>query len=75
MNFPFMRCSTREVDLVFQYRYSNTWPRAIRLLQSGVIDLRRLVTHRYKLEDALEAFKTASDPSTGAIKVQIQSDD
>ena len=75
MNFPFMRCSTREVDLVFQYRYSNTWPRAIRLLQNGVIDLRRLVTHRYKLEDALEAFKTASDPSTGAIKVQIQSDD
>ncbi|KAI0466634.1 GroES-like protein [Xylaria cf. heliscus] len=68
MNFPFMRCSTREIDLVFQYRYCNTWPRAIRLLENGVIDLSKLVTHRYKLEDALEAFKTAADPKTGAIK-------
>lgn len=72
-NYPFMRCSTREVDLQFQYRYSNTWPRAIRLVENGVIDLEKLVTHRYKLEEALEAFKTAADPKTGAIKVQIQS--
>ncbi|TGJ86378.1 hypothetical protein E0Z10_g2343 [Xylaria hypoxylon] len=75
LNFPFMRCSTREIDLIFQYRYCNTWPRAIRLLENGVIDLTKLVTHRFKLEDALEAFKIAADPKTGAIKVQIQSDD
>ncbi|KAI1323220.1 hypothetical protein F5Y16DRAFT_412757 [Xylariaceae sp. FL0255] len=69
VNFPFMRCSTREIDLVFQYRYCNTWPRAIRLIENGVIDLSKLVTHRFKLEDSLEAFKTAADPKTGAIKV------
>lgn len=73
MKIPFMRLSTREVDLQFQYRYANTWPKAIRLVQNGVIDLRKLVTHRFKLEEAVEAFKTASDPKTGAIKVQIQS--
>ncbi|KAF2662366.1 GroES-like protein [Lophiostoma macrostomum CBS 122681] len=73
MKIPFMRLSTREVDLQFQYRYCNTWPKAIRLVKSGTIDLKRLVTHRFKLEEAVEAFKTASDPKTGAIKVQIQS--
>ena len=73
IKMPFMRCSVREVDLKFQYRYSNTWPRAIRLLKSGLIDLKKLVTHRYKLEEAVDAFKTAADPKTGAIKVQIQS--
>lgn len=72
---PFMRLSTREVDLQFQYRYANTWPRAIRLLRGGVIDLSALVTHRFDLENAVEAFKTAADPKTGAIKVQIQSFD
>ncbi len=72
IKLPFMRCSTREVDLKFQYRYCNTWPRAIRLLKSGLIDLKKLVTHRYALEDAIEAFKTARDPKTGAIKVLIQ---
>ena len=73
IQIPFMRASVREVDLQFQYRYSNTWPRAIRLIENGIVDLTKLVTHRYQLEDALKAFETASDPKTGAIKVQIQS--
>jgi len=72
INMAFMRASTREVDIQLEYRYCNTWPRAIRLIENGVIDLKRLVTHRFKLEDALDAFKTAADPKTGAIKVQIQ---
>jgi L-iditol 2-dehydrogenase len=68
-----MRLSTREVDLKFQYRYANTWPRAIRLLGSGLLDLNKLVTHRFTLEQAIDGFKTAADVKTGAIKVQIQS--
>ncbi|RDL37433.1 L-arabinitol 4-dehydrogenase [Venustampulla echinocandica] len=75
MNIPFMRLSTREVDLQFQYRYSNTWPRAIRLMQSGIIDMNKLVTHRFKLEDAVKAFETSADPKTGAIKVLIVNED
>jgi L-iditol 2-dehydrogenase len=66
MQIPFMRLSTREVDLQFQYRYSNTWPRAIR---------KKMVTHRFKLEEALKAFDTAADVKTGAIKVLIINDD
>lgn len=73
VNIAFMRASVREVDIQLQYRYSNTWPRAIRLIENGVIDLSKLVTHRFPLEDALKAFNTAADPTTGAIKVQIQS--
>lgn len=73
IKIPFMRLSTREVDLQFQYRYCNTWPRAIRLVKAGLIDTRKLVTHRFGLEQAIEAFNTAADPKTGAIKVQIQS--
>ena len=66
--------STQEIELQFQYRYANTWPRAIRLVESGVIALDRLVTHRFDIEDAVKAFETAADPKTGAIKVQIQSE-
>ncbi|KAH6681302.1 putative sorbitol dehydrogenase [Halenospora varia] len=73
MTIPFMRLSVREIDLQFQYRYCNTWPRAIRLVQSGIIDLKKLVTHRFQLEDAVKAFETAADPKTGAIKISIMS--
>lgn len=75
MTIPFMRLSVREIDLQFQYRYCNTWPRAIRLVQSGTIELAKLVTHRFQLEDAVKAFEIAADPKTGAIKVQIKSED
>ena len=74
MQLPFMRLSTQEIDLQFQYRYANTWPRAIRLVESGVVELGRLVTHRFDIVDAVRAFETAADPKTGAIKVQIQSE-
>ncbi|RAL05443.1 NAD(P)-dependent alcohol dehydrogenase [Aspergillus ibericus CBS 121593] len=73
MTIPFMRLSTWEIDLQYQYRYCNTWPRAIRLVKNGVIDLKKLVTHRFPLEDAIKAFETAANPRTGAIKVQIMS--
>jgi L-iditol 2-dehydrogenase len=75
IKIPFMRLSTQEIDLQFQFRYANTWPRAIRLVQSGVIKIDKLVTHRFNLSDAVKAFETAADSKTGAIKVQIKNDD
>jgi L-iditol 2-dehydrogenase len=75
MKIPFMRLSTQEIDLQYQYRYCNTWPRAIRLVQNGIINLQKLVTHRFLLEDAIKAFETAANPKTGAIKVQIMSNE
>ncbi|KAK7752048.1 N-terminal acetyltransferase A complex catalytic subunit ard1 [Diatrype stigma] len=73
MQIPFMRCSEREVVLEFQQRYVNMWPRAIRVLNSGRVDLKGLITHEFALEDAIEAFKAASDPASRAIKVVIRS--
>lgn len=66
--------SGNEIDLKFQYRYKNIYPKAIGLVASGVIDVKGLVTHRFSLEDGEKAFKTASDPRTGAIKVQVLDD-
>lgn len=70
-NIPFMHLSSKEIDLRFQYRYHDTYPKAISLVTEGLIDLKPLVTHRFKLEEGVEAFTVASDPSAKAIKVQI----
>lgn len=74
MTFPFMRLSEREIQLEFQQRYVNSWPRAIRLVQSGKFDLTRLVSHRYTLADAKKAFATVSDPKSGSVKVLIKNE-
>jgi len=70
-SIPFMHLSAHEIDLKFQYRYSEQYPKAIRLVSAGLIDVKPMVTHRYALEDAVEAFETAVNVSAGAIKVQI----
>lgn len=74
MKIPFMDCSSREIDLQFQYRYHDTWPIAISLVEAGYVNLKPLVTHRFKLEDAVSALECASDPSTGSIKTMILDD-
>lgn len=75
VEMPFMMCSVKEVDLRFQYRYANTWPKAIKLVEEGVIrqeDLRKFVTHRFGLEDAGKAFEVMRKGE--GVKVMILGD-
>lgn len=51
--------------------YRETYPKAIILVAEGLIDLKPLVTHRYTLEQAKDAFVTASTPAARAVKVQL----
>ena len=71
---PFMHVSFREIDIRFQFRYRETYPKAIMLVSEGLIDLKPLVTHRFTLEDGQAAFKAASNPGARAIKVQLLDD-
>ncbi|OQO06488.1 hypothetical protein B0A48_08271 [Cryoendolithus antarcticus] len=69
---PFMHISMAEVDLKFINRYHHSWPAAIRLLQHGVLNLNPLVTHRFPLEQAVEALTASADRNSGSIKVHIE---
>jgi L-iditol 2-dehydrogenase len=40
-------------------RMKHTYPRAIELVSKGLVDVRSLVTHRFSIEHAAEAFKVA----------------
>ncbi|CAG2106416.1 unnamed protein product [Medioppia subpectinata] len=62
----------REVNLLGIKRYRHSFPLAIYLVSSGKIDVKPLITHKYRIEEALEAFHTAANPTSGAIKVQIE---
>ncbi|KAM0818466.1 putative Chaperonin 10-like protein [Seiridium cardinale] len=70
-NLPFMHISLAEIDLRFINRYRDTWPAGINCLSGGILDLKKLVTHEFPLEQALDAMNLCSDLSKGSIKVQI----
>jgi L-iditol 2-dehydrogenase len=82
-NIPFMHLSLAEVKLRFINRYTDTWPAAIRAVDGGLIESRRLrslITHRFRLGDALEAMELVGGvrklkDGERLIKVQILDED
>lgn len=60
-----------QIDLRFINRYRDTWPAGIACLSGGVLDLKKLVSHTFPLEKALEAFEMCADLSRGSIKTQV----
>ena len=71
MSLPVWEIGSREVDIRGVFRYANTYPAALELVASGKVQLKRLVTHRFKMQDAVDAFETARDRASKAIKVII----
>lgn len=69
---PLSSAACREVNLLGIKRYRHSFPLAIYLVSSGKLNVKPLITHKYKIEDALTAFEMASSLTSGAIKVQIE---
>ncbi|KAI7953433.1 hypothetical protein MJO28_005980 [Puccinia striiformis f. sp. tritici] len=69
--FPHTYMFENQIDVQFQFRYANQYPKAIKLVSRGLINVKPLVTHRFPLEEAVEAFHTSANPESGSIKVQI----
>lgn len=55
---PLVNASVREVDIRGVFRYCNTWPMAIAMLAAKKVNVKPLVTHRFPLEQAVQAFET-----------------
>ena len=71
-----LRPSDWELKVVFPECYStvdgrNDYDVAIDLIANGRAPVEKLVTHRFPLEEATEAFRVAADKSTGSVKVQL----
>jgi L-iditol 2-dehydrogenase len=63
-----------EIQIIPSYSTSHLETRtAFQLLMSGKIDVRQLITHRFKLEETARAFKTALE-SKESLKVMVLND-
>ncbi|XP_060767538.1 sorbitol dehydrogenase-like [Neoarius graeffei] len=69
---PLVTAAIREVDIRGVFRYCNTWPMAISMLASNRVNVKPLVSHRFPLEQAMQAFET-NRQGTG-IKIMLKCD-
>jgi L-iditol 2-dehydrogenase len=70
----FKHSTTRRKGLtvVFSRRMKHCYPRAIRLVESGQVDVHSLITHRFPLARAAEAFALNAKYLDNVIKVIVQ---
>jgi len=59
------------LTLLFARRMKHTYPRAIRLVASGRVDVRSLVSHQFPLEEAPRAFRLNAAYEDHVVKVII----
>lgn len=64
MELPVEHIQNLELTVTGVFRYVDTWPAAIHLVASGLVELDSLVTGRFDLEHAAQALDSAQDPET-----------
>jgi len=62
----------KEARMESVFRYANVYPRAVALLASGKIDVKPLITDRFKFKDAVKAFEYAANPKPASVKTVIE---
>ena len=69
ITLPVSWIQNRELVLTGVFRYANTWPAAISLLQRGLVDMDALVTGKFTLAEAEAALAAGREP--GAMKAVL----
>ena len=73
MTVPMMQITVKELDLRGSFRFHEEFATAVKLMQSGLIDVNSVITHTIPLADAELAFRIAGDRSQ-TMKTQIAFD-
>jgi L-iditol 2-dehydrogenase len=72
VTFPASAARHKGLTILMSRRMKHVYPRAIALVERGVIDVRTPVTHRFPLERAAEAFELVASLQDGVVKAMIE---
>ena len=66
------RIQAKELDIASVFRYANIYPRAIELIASGQLDVKKLISETYPFDKGIEAFERACEMRPGDVKIQLE---
>ena len=72
LHFNYVEHRLREVAVIASRIYGEDFDDCLELLAGGTLDLAPLLTHRYAIDDAVEAMAFAASNRADAIKVALQ---
>jgi len=72
LSFPASAARRKGLTIKLVRRMKHTYPRSIALVQQGLVDVRSLITHRFPLTEAREAFELAAARADGVVKALVE---
>jgi L-iditol 2-dehydrogenase len=69
--YPLVEAMAKEVDIVTVFRYANVYPAAIVLVAEGRVDVKKMITHRFPLEEAERALQLSDSREDGVVKALV----
>ena len=70
--FDVVAAQAKEIRVMHIFRYRNMYPRTIKMIASGTLNVRPLVTHFFDFADAVKAFDFAASMPDEAIKIMVR---
>jgi D-xylulose reductase len=70
--FDVVAMQAREARVESVFRYANIFPRALALISSGKVDVKRFISRKFAFSDGVLAFEEASLARPGDVKIQIE---
>ncbi len=70
--FDLVAAQWKEIKILNIFRYRNMYPRAIKMISSGTLKVRPLITHYFDFVDAIKAMDFAATMPADAIKVMVR---
>ncbi len=70
--FDVVAIQAKEVRIESVFRYANIFPRALALIASGKVDVKRFITRKFAFKDGIEAFEEAAKAHPHDVKIQIE---
>ena len=69
--FDIVAIQAKEARIESVFRYANIFPRALALISSGKIDVKRFISRVFPFAQGVEAFEEAARARPGDVKIQI----
>jgi len=70
--YDVVAAQVKEIKMMHIFRYRNMYPRTIKLIASGTLQVKPLITHQFAFQDALKAFDFAAGMPDDAIKIMVK---
>lgn len=72
VSFPAGAARRKGLSILMSRRMKFVYPRAMSLVERGVVDLKQFLTHRFPFDRAAEAFELVATLSDGVVKAMVE---